>query len=310
MTGRGLPGPTPDLGRPEWRRVGWLVALGVASSILFIATYLIAVHTRRGRLLDGASLRGAAQSRSSVTDLVERLLDVVSVAALVIAILSLVIVALLRARGDLAVAAVVVVVGSNLTSQVLKRFVLTRPDFGLTETTPATLNSLPSGHSTVAFSIAVGMLLVSPPRLRPLVAVLGAAYASCTAIATLSAGWHRPSDSVAAFFVVTVWATGAQVYITRRRPWMTNGSRQPPGRETVRRMTQVSLLLLSFSLVIVLLVVLSRLDAYTTWTQVSSYVASSSAMAGTACGLMAALAALTGPPRPIGLSAGDEQGHR
>ncbi len=285
--------------------------LAVGSAGLFVLTYLVAVQTRRGRLLDGASLRGAAQSRSSLTDLVERLLNVVSVLALVVAVLSLVVIALLRSRRDLAIAAVVVVVGSNLTSQVLKRFALSRPDLGLTETTPATLNSLPSGHSTVALSVAVGMLIVSPPRLRPLVTVVGAGYASATAVATLSAGWHRPSDSLAAFFVVTIWAAAAQTYVLLgRTPPAAAASDGPTGQATVRRMAQVSMLLISASLVIAVVVVVSRLDPYAAWTQVSAYAASSGAMAGTACALMAVLLVLTDPlgsgPAPEG-SVGDSQ---
>ncbi len=285
------------------RHVAWLMAGCVASIALVVAIYVVAVRTTRGRVLDGASLRGAAQSRSSATDLVQRLLDAVSVASLAIAVLSLVIIALLRLRRDLAVAAVVVVVGSNLTSQVLKRL-LPRPDLGLSETTPATLNSLPSGHTTVAFSIVVALVIVSPIALRPLAAVAGTVYASATALATLTAGWHRPSDSLAAFFVVTAWAAGTQVYVARGHVGDDAAEAVAFDRgATPKRMARAAVYLLALSLVIALLVVIARLDVYGTLAQVSVYIASGCAMAGTATALMAAMllatAPETSPPAPL-----------
>lgn len=279
------------------RHVAWLVAAAVASLGVVVAIYVVAVRTTRGRVLDGASLRGAAQSRSSATDLVQRLLDAVSVASLVIAVLSLVIIALLRFRRDLAVAAVVVVLGSNLTTQVLKR-VLPRPDLGLSETTPATLNSLPSGHTTVAFSIAVALVIVSPIALRPLLAVAGTVYASATALATLTAGWHRPSDSLAAFFIVTAWAAGTQVYVVRGQPADRADSLEFDRGATPARMARAAVYLLAFSLVLALLVVLARLDVYGTLAQVSVYISSGCAMAGTATALMAAVLVATAPATP------------
>ena len=79
-------------------------------------------------------------------------------------------------------------------------------------------NSLPSGHTTVAASVAVALVLVLPPKARAFAAVVGAAYAAVAGVATLSAGWHRPSDAVAAFLVVGVWAAlaGLLLLITQR----------------------------------------------------------------------------------------------
>ncbi len=280
------------------RHIAWLVTAALASLGLVGAVYVVAVRTTRGRVLDGASLRGAAQSRSSATDLVQRLLDVVSVASLVIAVLSLVAIALLRFRRDLAVAAVVVVLGSNLTTQVLKH-ILPRPDLGLSETTPATLNSLPSGHTTVAFSIAVALVIVSPIALRPLAAVAGTIYASATALATLTAGWHRPSDSLAAFFVVTAWAAGTQVYVVRGQPADdTSDTVEVVRGATPARMARAAIYLLALSLVLAVLVELTRLDVHGTLAQVSVYISSGCAMAGTATALMAAVLVATAPEAP------------
>jgi hypothetical protein len=61
--------------------------------------------------------------------------------------------------------------------------------------------------------VAAALLLVLPPRLRGLGGLLGAGYAALTGVATLSAGWHRPSDAVAALLVVGGWAAFAGILL-------------------------------------------------------------------------------------------------
>src|SRR5690606_39114784 len=70
-------------------------------------------------------------------------------------------------------------------------------------------NSLPSGHATAAAAFAIGLTLVLPPRARGPVSLVGATYAAVVGVATLSSGWHRPSDVVAAYLVVGGWAAAA-----------------------------------------------------------------------------------------------------
>ena len=288
-----------DRRRPPWAAI-WLVGVGVACGALLAATYLLAVHTTRGRLLDGASLRGAVESRSSVTSAVEGLLDVVSVASLLGAGALLAIIALVRMRRELALAAVVVLVGANVTSQVLKRYVLERPDLGILESTPATLNSMPSGHSTVAFSVSVALVLVLPVRLRPAVAALGVAYASVAALGTLSAGWHRPSDSVAAFLVVGCWAAlvGAFLVVHRERGAAPVTSSASPGSpdshdRAARRLAGASAYLLAFGGLVAAVIVTTQLDTYGAAAQVLAYFAGGGLIAGTGAAVMAAVLAVT-----------------
>lgn len=61
------------------------------------------------------------------------------------------------------------------------------------------------------FSVVVALLIVVPPRLRRPVAVAGGTLAVLTALATMSAGWHRAGDSIAAFLNVGFWAGVASV---------------------------------------------------------------------------------------------------
>lgn len=273
----------------------WLTGLGVGATMALAATYLLAVQTTRGRLLDGASLRGAVDNRSRVSDVVERLLDVVSVTTLLAAGVLLAGIALVRARRELALAAVMLVIGANATSQLLKRVVLERPDLGLYESTPATLNSLPSGHSTVAFSLAVALVLVLPVPLRPTAAALGVAYASVTAVATLSAGWHRPSDSVASFLVVGVWAALAGGVLVARpmADGGAGGSTDPRHHAvTARRLGVAAAYLLAFGALVTGVILTTQLDTYGPPAQVLAYLAGAGAVSGTGAAIMAAMLAV------------------
>ncbi|MDP8908964.1 MAG: phosphatase PAP2 family protein [Chloroflexota bacterium] len=276
--------------------VAWLVGVCVVCAALFAATYVLAVHTTRGRVLDGASLRGASQSRSRVTSAVEGLLDAVSATSLVVAIVIIAMIALLRLRRDLALAAVVVIVGSTVTAQVLKRYLLTRPDLGIHETTPATLNSLPSGHATVALSVVVALVLVLPVRLRPAAAGAGVVYAALTAFATLSAGWHRPSDGVAAFLLVGAWAAAAQagVILHNSGAAKADSGAPPPEaraahRRTAQRLGVAAAYLIAFGSLLVVIVVLTRLDPYGTAAQVCAYLAAGGLLGGTAAAVVATI---------------------
>jgi membrane-associated phospholipid phosphatase len=137
------------------------------------------------------------------------LLGYVGIGAIVAVVAGCAIVSVLRGRIALAVGAVVVIAGSNITTQLLKHTLLDRPDLGL-----GTLNSLPSGHTTVVASAVGASLLVAPRGWRPLVALAGGLATTMTGASTIVAGWHRPSDVVAALAVSLVW-TAAVAWVLR-----------------------------------------------------------------------------------------------
>src|SRR5690606_32054592 len=164
---------------------------------------------------------GARIGFSHIEGIVHAVLGVVSVASVLLAILLVGVVALLRRRFVLAAAVTVMIVGANVTTQLLKRFVLDRPDVAssVPDAAGGLHNTLPGGHTTVALSVAIAVVLVVPARLRGLVALAAAAYGALTGVATLSAQWHRPSDVVAAGLVVGAWAAavGAVTIVLSRR---------------------------------------------------------------------------------------------
>jgi membrane-associated phospholipid phosphatase len=184
--------------------------------------YYVTVRTVRGRQVSDASLRGAISSGASVQDTVEAILDIVSVGSLLGAVAVVAVIALLQLDRLRGLVAIGVLASANVATWLLKEHLLSRPDLGLDEVAPATLNSLPSGHTTAAFSAVAALLVVVPARLRASVALLGGAFATMTALATMFAGWHRPADAMAAFLVVgvcTMVASGVLIVldVPRRR---------------------------------------------------------------------------------------------
>jgi membrane-associated phospholipid phosphatase len=81
--------------------------------------------------------------------------------------------------------------------------ILTRPNLALG---PLPNQSFPSGHATVAFSVGVAATLCVPVEYRRRTAFIAVAYASAIGIATVAAGWHRPSDAAGAMLLVTAIA--------------------------------------------------------------------------------------------------------
>jgi hypothetical protein len=135
-----------------------------------------------------------------------------------------------RRRPGLAVGAGVVILGANVTTQVLKG-TLARPDLlglGPFNGPP----SFPSGHVTVAMSLAMALTLVSPPALRPAAAVAGALYAVGIGVAVIGLDWHRPSDVAGAYLICVGWTAlvaAALEHAARRAPARRRGRARPAG---------------------------------------------------------------------------------
>jgi len=184
---------------------------------MFVVLYRYFVLGASGQRLDTIAL--ASNTTLGVDRLggaVNTVLDAISVAAVCVAAGVVGFIALIRRRIALAVTSVVLIGGANLTTELLKHF-LHRPDLGIDEARAGAGNSFPSGHTTIAASVMVAFVLVLPPRVRGGGAVVGSVYAAVVGIATLSAGWHRPSDAVGAFLVVGIWAALAGVLLRTLR---------------------------------------------------------------------------------------------
>ena len=65
--------------------------------------------------------------------------------------------------------------------------------------------SWPSGHSTAAAALVLCAVLVSPARLRPLVAALGGMFALAVGCSLLILAWHMPSDVLGGYLLAALW---------------------------------------------------------------------------------------------------------
>ncbi len=196
--GRARVGPTRA--RTGARFVAGLVALLAALGVG--AIYRLFVTTAAGQEVDELAFTGAAYGQGWLWLVAEPVLDVVSIAFVVVAIGAAMLVAAARRRWVVAVQVAVLVVGANMTTQLLKHQLLERPDLLDGWNGP---NTLPSGHTTVAASVSAALLLAIPRTWRPAVAVVGVLYTGATGVSTLVGQWHRPSDVIAALLVVLAW---------------------------------------------------------------------------------------------------------
>lgn len=173
--------------------------VAVASALGLSAIVFVAISSTTGQLVDDAAMK-AVTATNAAEDTVLSALGRVSLGAILAVAFVCVLIALLRRRLALALGALTVIAGANVTTQVLKA-ALQRPDLGL-----GAHNSLPSGHTTVVVSALAALLLVLPTVFRPVMAVVGTAAVAVTGLSTIVAGWHRPADVVAAYLVVLMWA--------------------------------------------------------------------------------------------------------
>jgi membrane-associated phospholipid phosphatase len=227
MTLPARPDAVPVRRTDEVERRRAVARLGIAailSAFLLVGLAAVFVGTRPGQRLDDAALSGRVVQHPRTAERSDRLLRTISVGSLAFFGAAIMAVALARGRWHLALGVGAVILGSNVTTQVFKALVH-RPE--LVSNPLISFNTLPSGHSTVAASLAAALVLVVPVRLRPLAATLGGLYAGGIAAMTLAAGWHRPSDAVSAFAVVGIWTFGVSAVLVAVRG--TGEPRAPEG---------------------------------------------------------------------------------
>lgn len=110
-----------------------------------------------------------------------------------------------RGRPRSVAAAVVVVAGANLTTQIFK-LALGHPHAReLLGADQLAWDGFPSGHETAVASIAIAFAFVVPKRLLPLVAALGTGLAAAMGWSVLVLNWHYPSDVVGGILVAASW---------------------------------------------------------------------------------------------------------
>jgi membrane-associated phospholipid phosphatase len=201
---------------PTTMRAGALAA--IAGCIVLAACVVVFLNSSQGQAWDDDAMRDVVAGRDTKLTVLS-MLGYISIGAIAAVAAVCGVLAVLQSRMAWAVGAVTMIAGANLTTQVLKRSLLERPDLG-----HGVLNSLPSGHTTVAASAVAATLFVAPHFARSIVALLGSFVVMVTGASTIVAGWHRPSDVIAALAVCLAWAGIVGVFMPGPRGSVTGST--------------------------------------------------------------------------------------
>lgn len=210
--------------RPARSTWAWVLAAAVTAALLLLL-YRVFVTTQTGQLAEFMALEAATHRleglRGSTLAVLNRLPEIVGVAGVGVFL----VLTVYRRRWFASLVAAMAFGAANLTTQLLKNWVLVRPD--LDNGVPYyTGNSLPSGHTTFAAAAVVAVFLMVAPRWRPLTAAVGAVFATAVGAGTYIETWHRPADMVAAYLVAAFWGLVAGYVILRNGlDWNIRGTR-------------------------------------------------------------------------------------
>lgn len=184
-----------------WHFAGVALAWGAT---WFLAQ--IALGTRTGQWLDEQALRAAndmwGTGTSRVGSWLLEALDLLPTLALAVGAIAVVIFTVRSRRALPALVGVGGFVAALTTVQILKRWVLDKPNFAIHE---AIINSFPSGHSALAAAAGMVVVLAAPARYRPWTALIAALVTTVAGASTVINAWHRPSDVIAAVLVTAGW---------------------------------------------------------------------------------------------------------
>lgn len=200
-----------------WQQAVWIRAVrtGVTCTCLLVVVYLLAVWTKAGQLFEDTVLDAAGRPTTTGAALragaTLRTINHWSVAG---ALLVIVGAAAARRRPVLGLLAAAVVGASIATAEVVQRALL-RPIL-LPHGIRREDQSFPSGHTSVAVSVMCALVLVAPRRYRLPVAVLGGVLGAAFAAATITAGWHRPSDTLGSDLIALLYACATVALLAAR----------------------------------------------------------------------------------------------
>lgn len=185
------------------QRTRWFRIVTVTASAFFV--FLLAwgsLRTQFGQSLDTVAMYGFAAFVPFKSAASTLLRGVASVPALVVFALAIVATGLWRRRFALVLRVGILLVGANVTTQLLK-VALSRPDLGVGHDLA---NSYPSGHVTLVTSVALALVAVAAGRWKRVAAVIAWLAVSLVSVAVMGLGWHRPSDVIAGILVAAAFA--------------------------------------------------------------------------------------------------------
>jgi membrane-associated phospholipid phosphatase len=205
----------------------WLACAGALILLALVAYGIDAAQHEDARLL-ARLIRPEDSPTGSLADTIAQLADPAPLLAMLAVACGI---ALWRRRSLDALAALVVVAGASVTTQVLK-VLLAHPRYQpvLGHHQLASI-AFPSGHATAAASIAIAFVFVVPRSMKLAVAVAGACFVAAVGVSVLVLDWHYPSDVLGGILVAAGWGfavlAATRVIRDRRRPGADVSPRTP-----------------------------------------------------------------------------------
>ena len=180
--------------------------IGVAAAVvLLVITWFLAFHVGLFHHADERILAGFTDlHRPRVDPIASFIAHLCNPEPFVLLGSCVILVALIRRRFGVALVIAMILLGANVTTQLLKPL-LAEPRSVLPGDIAVGAISWPSGHATAAMSLALCSVLAAPARLRPAVAALGAVFAVAVSYSFLTLGWHYPSDVFGGYLIATAW---------------------------------------------------------------------------------------------------------
>lgn len=207
------------------------VAAWLACAGALVLLTLVAYGVGHAQRLDATALSDlSAPPGSTTASLAEAIAFLADPLPLLLMLAALCALALRRGRPVDAAAAVVVVVGANLTTQILKMLLAHpryQPVLGWDQINAV---AFPSGHATAAASIAVAFALVVPRSWRGGAVAIGTGFVLAVGCSVVALGWHFPSDVAGGVLVAFGW--GFAVVALRR---IATPRSEPPPDQLGRR---------------------------------------------------------------------------
>ena len=184
-----------------------LLAAAAACAVAFLVLLGLAYGSDWARWVDAASLQGFLGLQGPTTSpWAMRAAQLGDPLPVVLAGAALALMALARGKPRHAALVVALVGLTSVSSQLLKALLAYPRHESAAGTTFIAPEAFPSGHATASMTLAIALVIVVPPRLRPVAGLVGAAFALGVSFSIIAVGWHFPSDVVGGYLLATGWA--------------------------------------------------------------------------------------------------------
>lgn len=151
-------------------------------------------------------------------------------------LVAIVVVYALVKRGPRRAAAIgVLLVGANMSSQVLKPLLAHQRDLSAWPAVdPPASAAFPSGHATASMALAYAVVLATPRAYRPIAAIVSGLFALAVSISIVVLNWHYPSDVFGGQLVASFWCLIALAGLRwSEHRWPERGSMRAAARDAI-----------------------------------------------------------------------------